>query len=67
MKDDYQLRWASPEEVVQLAKENGMSTIEIVRIASAGQPYREALKVAHDYAPLLGISVSEFMRLRKNE
>ena len=61
------LRWASPEEVVKLAKEAGMTTTEIVRIVSGCLSYREALNVARDYAPLLEISVSEFMELRKNE
>lgn len=61
------LRWASPEEVVRLAKECGMTTTQIVRIVSGCLSYREALEVARDYAPLLEISVSEFMALRKNE
>jgi hypothetical protein len=34
---------------------------------SSGLPYGEALKLARKAAPLLDISVSEFMRLRKNE
>jgi hypothetical protein len=38
-----------------------------VRTVSGCLPYREALKVARDYAPLLEISISEFMDLRKNE
>ena len=62
-----QLCWTSPEEVVRLAKEKSLTTCEIVRIVSGCLSYRAALKVAHDYAPLLEISVSEFMRLRKNE
>ena len=61
------LRWVPPDEVVRLAIEAGMTTAEIVRIVSACLPYREALKVAHEYAPLLEISVADFMRLRKNE
>jgi hypothetical protein len=61
------LRWADPEEVVRLARDHGFTTTQIVRIASGSLPYREALKVAREYAPLLDISVSEFMRLRKNE
>jgi DNA-binding XRE family transcriptional regulator len=61
------LRWAPPEEVVRLAEEAGMSKTEIVRIVSGCLPYSEALEVAREYAPLLGIAVSEFMKLRKNE
>jgi hypothetical protein len=60
------LRWTSPEEVVRLAKESGMTTVEIVRIVSGCLSYQEALKTARDYAPLLGVRVSEFMELRKN-
>jgi hypothetical protein len=65
--DEGSLRWAPPEEVVRLAKEAGMSTTEIVRIVSGCLPYAEALKVAREYSPLLEITVSEFMKLRKNE
>ena len=61
------LRWAPPEEVVNLAKEVGMTTAEIVRTISGCLPYKEALKVGREYSPLLGITVSEFMDLRRNE
>ena len=65
--DEENLRWAPPEEVVRLAKENGFTTRQIVRIVSGSLPYREALRVAREYAPLLGISTKEFMELRRNE
>ena len=65
--DEDILCWASPDEVVRLAKEAGMTTGQIVRIVSGCLPYREALHVARAYAPLLEISVSEFMELRRNE
>jgi hypothetical protein len=65
--DDSILRYSSPDEVVRLAKEAGMTTGQIIRIVSGCLPHREALKVARDYAPLLDVSVSEFMELRKNE
>lgn len=67
MDEDYQLKWAPPDEVVKLAKESGMTTVQIVRIISGCLTYREALKRAHEYAPMLEISVSEFMQMRKNE
>ncbi len=60
-------RYAPPDEVVRLARETGFSTAEIVRVVSGGITYRDALRVAHIYAPLLEISISEFMKLRKNE
>ena len=65
--DEGILRYASPDEVVRLAKEAGMTTGQIARIVSGCLSYREALKVAHDYAPLLEISISEFKELRRNE
>ena len=67
LKEGNPLVFTSPEEVVRLAIESGMTTIEIVRIVSGCLSHKEALKTAHDYAPLLNISVSEFMEMRKNE
>jgi len=67
MEEDYQKVWASPEEVVLLAKESGMTTVQIVRILSGCLTHREALQRAHEFAPLLGISVSDFMEMRRNE
>jgi len=61
------LRWAPPEEVLRLAKEHGFTTEEIVRIVSGCLTYREAKRVAREYAPLLGITVKEFPDLRRNE
>lgn len=66
MNDDGQLRWTEADEVVRLAREAGMSTVEIVRHLCRGVPYLEAQEVAKDYAPILGISVKEFMELRRN-
>ena len=61
------LRYAPPEDVLHFAREKGWSTVRIVRTVSGALSHREALKVARDWAPLLGISVTEFMQLRKNE
>ncbi len=65
MSEDGRLRWTDPEEAVRLAREHEFTTRQIVKIVSGGLPYREALDVAREYAPLLGITVAEFMRLRK--
>lgn len=46
--------------------EHGFTTAQIVKIVSGGLPYEEVKKVAREYAPLLGISATEFMRLRKS-
>jgi len=66
MEDDT-LRYAPPEDVLRFAREKGWSTVRIVRTVSGALSHREALKVARDLAPLLGLSVTEFMQLRKNE
>jgi hypothetical protein len=65
--EDHTLRYAPPKDVIRFAREKGWSTLEIVRAVSGSLSHREALKVARDWAPLLGLSVTEFMRLRKNE
>jgi hypothetical protein len=64
---DHILRYAPPEDVIRFARENGWSTVKIVRTVSGALSHREALRVARDWAPLLGLSVAEFMKLRKNE
>jgi hypothetical protein len=42
-----------------------VSTIQ--RTISGSLSHREALKVARDWAPLLELTVSEFIKMRKNE
>lgn len=61
------LRYTDLAAVIQMAKARGWSTWRIVREMSSGLPYVETIKLARKAAPLLDISVSEFMRLRKNE
>jgi hypothetical protein len=65
--EDRVLRYAPPEDVIRFARENGWSTLKIVRTVSGALSHREALKVALDWAPLLGLSVAEFMKLRRNQ
>jgi hypothetical protein len=60
------LRYTNIEEAIRLARANGFSTIRIVRILSGSVPYSEALKIARKAAPMLGISVREFLDLRRN-
>jgi hypothetical protein len=60
------LRYTNIEEAIKLARLAGMSTIEIVRVLSGAVPHSEALKIAKKAAPILGISVKEFMELRRN-
>jgi hypothetical protein len=61
------LRYTDLAALIQMAKARGWPTIRIVRAMSSGLPYVEALKLARKAAPLLDITVSEFLRMRKNE
>ncbi len=67
MSDENILRYTDLAAVFQMAKARGWSNQRIVRKMSAGLAYAEALELARKAAPLLDISVSEFVRLRKNE
>ncbi|MGH7950416.1 MAG: hypothetical protein ACREFE_00625 [Limisphaerales bacterium] len=61
------LRYTDLAAAIQMAKANDMTTLEIARELTRGMTYSDALKFAKRAAPLLDISVAEFMRLRKNE
>ena len=61
------LRYTDLAAAIQLAKANDLTTREIARELSRGMTYSDALKFAKRAAPLLDLTVMEFMRLRKNE
>jgi hypothetical protein len=61
------LRYTDLAALIQMAKSRCWSDERIVRELSGGLPYAEALNLAKRAAPLLDLTVSEFMRLRKNE
>ncbi len=61
------LRYTDLAAAIQLAKAVEMSTREIVRELTRGLTHADALRLARRAAPLLEITVAEFMRLRKNE
>jgi hypothetical protein len=67
MSEEFILRYTDLAALIQMARARNWPTIRIVRVISSGLPYADALKLARKAAPLLDISVSEFMRLRKNE
>ena len=67
MSDEHILRYSDLAAVIQMAKARGWPTGRVVREMSSGLTYAEAIKLARKAAPLLDISVSEFMRLRRNE
>jgi hypothetical protein len=60
------LRYTDLAHAIQLARANDMSDREIVRALTGSMSYEEARKTAQRAAPLLEITIKEFMELRKN-
>ena len=60
------LRYTDLAALIQMAKARGWNTGRIVREMSAGLTYADALNLARRAAPLLDLTVLEFMRMRKN-
>ncbi|HEY5042746.1 MAG TPA: hypothetical protein VIK53_12165 [Verrucomicrobiae bacterium] len=67
MSEENILRYTELKASIQMAKARGWTTERIVRQMSTGLAYSDAMNQARKAAPLLDITVSEFMRLRKNE
>ena len=67
MSEENILRYTDLAALVQMARARGWSTERIVREMSRGLTYADAMTLARKAAPLLDISVSEFMKLRKIE
>jgi len=67
MSEEHILRYTDLAALIQMAKARGWPTERIVREMSAGLTCADARELAHKAAPLLDITVSDFMRLRKNE
>jgi len=65
MADSF-LRYTDLAAAIQLAKSHGMSTEQIIRALTGSMVYKDALRFAKRAAPLLDLSVQEFMHLRKN-
>ena len=61
------LRYTDLAAAIQYAKADGMTTREIVRELTRGMVYTDALNYGRKAAPLLDITITEFMQLRKNE
>ena len=67
MSEEHILRYTDLAATIQMARARGWSTMRIVRVMSSGLTYADAVRLARKAAPLLDITVSEFMRLRKNK
>jgi len=61
------LRYTDLAALIQMAKARGWDNRRIVREMSAGLTYADALKLARRAAPLLDLTVMEFMQTRKND
>jgi hypothetical protein len=60
------LRYTDLAHTIQLARAHNMSDRDIVRALTGSMSYEEAKKAAQRAAPLLEITIKEFMELRKN-
>lgn len=60
------LRYTDLAHTIQLARAHDMSDRDIARALTGSMSYEEARKIAQRAAPLLEITVKEFMDLRKN-
>jgi len=67
MDEENILRYTDLAAVIQMARARGWPTRRIVREMSRGMSHADALKLGRKAAPLLDISVPDFMRLRKND
>jgi hypothetical protein len=60
------LRYTDLAHAIQLARGHELSDRDIVRALTGSMSYEEARKTAQRAAPLLEITIKEFMELRKN-
>jgi len=60
------LRYTDLAAAIQLAKSRGMTNTQIIRALSGNLPYTDAVILARRAAPLLDITINEFLRLRRN-
>jgi hypothetical protein len=59
------LRYTDMAHTIQLARAHNLTDREIVRALTGSMPYGEARKTAEKAAPLLEMTIKEFMDLRK--
>ncbi len=66
MSESY-LRYTDLAAAIQLAKSHEMTDAQIIRALTANMVYKDSLKLARRAAPLMDVSIQEFMQCRKNE
>lgn len=67
MGEESILRYTDLAALIQMARARGWPNRRIVREMSGAMSYTNALRLARKAAPLLDITVAEFMKLRRNE
>ena len=66
MSDSF-LRYTDLAAAIQLARSSGMTDSQIIRALTGNMIYRDAAQLARRAAPLLELTVKQFMALRKND
>jgi hypothetical protein len=61
------LRYTDLAHAIQLARANGLRDREIVRALTGSMTYGEARKIAQKAVPLLELTPTEFLNLRRND
>jgi len=61
------LRYTDLAHAIQLARAHNLSDRDIVRALTGSMSYEEARKTAQMAAPLLEMTIKEFMLLRRND
>ena len=61
------LRYTDLAHAIQLARAKGLHDREIVRAMTGSMSFDDARRIAQRAAPLLEITIKEFMELRKND
>jgi hypothetical protein len=61
------LRYTDLAHAIQLARAHGLNDQEIVRALTGSMSYESTREVAQRAAPLLEMTIKEFMALRKND
>ncbi|MGA2363450.1 MAG: hypothetical protein ABSG73_13455 [Candidatus Aminicenantales bacterium] len=64
-EDDLPSYYHSKDWLIEQAKASGLSTEEIVLMITRAYQYKEAVRNAKSYAPLLGISYGDFMKIAR--
>lgn len=54
-----------PDWLVEQARLQGMSDLEIVRMVCWGRTYADVRVLAKEWAPALGITMAEFVRMAR--